>query len=295
MAGFKIFYNAKEHRNFIDEILSFTNKDNKYGIGYPRCDDFNELESEIEVYENTIDKSICLIFHDENLVGLGGFLYTEGDSTGYFIGPLLKKEYYTKENVKEIINLIIKDSTYNFKLLISVPLEENVVLNQAFLEDGWTYKNTQREMCFDINEGEREVKYSIKEMDRSELEGNEEIFRILNKTFKWEDDRENYEELLREEYKTGCVFYENKKIIGLVVWAFLQDVKFSRLEYLVVDKKFRGRGIGESMINYVINDSRAMEKIYLSTDIKNNAANLYSKVGFYDTVVSNIYTKSFNE
>ena len=49
------------------------------------------------------------------------------------------------------------------------------------------------------------------------------------------------------------------------------------------------------MINYVINDSRAMEKIYLSTDIKNNAANLYSKVGFYDTVVSNIYAKSFNE
>lgn len=49
MSGFRIIYNAKESIKFNDEIFSFINKDNKYGIGYPRCDDFNELVSEIEV------------------------------------------------------------------------------------------------------------------------------------------------------------------------------------------------------------------------------------------------------
>ena len=291
--NFKIKYNVKDHIEFINDIFNFINENNEYGIGYPRCDDFNELASEVQVYENTVDNSICLIFHEDKLIGFGGFLYTEGETSGYLIGPLLKKEYPTKENIKEIINLILENSNYKFKSLIGVCLKENTVLNESYLESGLVHKSTQREMCFDIDKKERKVDYNIKELKNEEVANSEEVFGILSKTFEWGEDRENFEELLRDEYKTACVFNEENKIVGLVVWAFLQDVSFSRLEYLVVDEEYRRRGIGKAMINYVINDSKDMENIYLSTGIKNNAVNLYSKIGFYDTLVSNIYERVF--
>lgn len=297
MNKFKVRYNPEEYKDFINEILVFSNGENEFGIGYPRCDNIEELISEVELYENTLSKSICIIYDENILIGFSGFLYTEGEDEGYIIGPLLKKEYYNKENMEVILNLVLDSFKNKCEKLLAVCTDENKVLNECYIKNGWNYKETQREMCFKIDNIDRDVKFKVNELSIDELKSNEAIFNLLDKNFNWHGDKENYNELLRDEYKTGCVFNNENEVIGAVVWSFLDNVDFSRLEYLVVNENYRNRGLGRAMINYVINDSKdkGVENIFLSTGINNAAANLYSSVGFYDTVVSNIYEKSLQK
>lgn len=294
MKNFIIRYNAEDNYKFINEILKYSNENCEMGIGYPRCNDLGELISEVQIYDNILNNSICIIYYEEKPIGIGGFLYTEGESEGYFIGPIVIKEYLNEENVENIINLIVESKKYNFEVLTGVCTDRNEILNKCYLNTGWKYKNTQREMCYDLDNAIKEVKWKVNEFSKDKVSECAEIFNILDKAFNWDGNRENYNELLRDEYKVACIQEDDEKIIGLVVWSYLKDVDFSRLEYIVVNDKYRKKGIGESMINYIINDSRGneMENIYLSTGIDNKASNLYSKTGFYDTVVSNVYERN---
>jgi len=291
---FIIKYNAEDNRKFIDELLKCSNENCELGIGYPRCDDLGELIAEVELYDNTLNNSICVIYDEEKPIAIGGWLYTEGESEGYFIGPIVIKEYFNEENVKNIINLILESKKYHFVDLKGVCTESNKILNKCYKDIGWKYKNTCREMCYDLDNTIKEVKWEVNEFSKDKVSECDDIFNILDTTFNWNGNRENYDELLRNGYNVGCILEGNEKIIGLVVWAYLKDVDFSRLEYIVVHENYRNKGIGESLINYVINDSekKSVKKIYLSTEINNKAANLYSKTGFYDTVVSNIYERN---
>ena len=191
-----------------------------------------------------------------------------------------------------ILNLVLESLKNKCEKFLAVCTDENKVLNKCYIENGWNYKETQREMCFKIDKVKRDVKFKVNELSIDKLKDNEAIFNLLDKNFNWHGHKENYNELLRDEYKTGCVFNNENEVIGVVVWSFLDNVDFSRLEYIVVNENYRNRGIGRAMINHIINDSNnnGVKNIFLSTGIKNNAANLYNLVGFYDTVISNIYS-----
>ncbi|MDZ5252714.1 GNAT family N-acetyltransferase [Clostridium sp. LIBA-8841] len=53
------------------------------------------------------------------------------------------------------------------------------------------------------------------------------------------------------------------------------------IDYLVTDKKYRGKGIATALINFVCNDERIFEECYIEVLSKNiNAKNLYEKIGF---------------
>lgn len=292
MNNFIVKYNAYDNCKFINELLSYSNHNNEFGIGYPRCEDFGELLSEVKLYYNTLNNSICIVYDEEKPIAIGGFLYTDGESEGYFIGPIVSKEYYNKENVMDIMNIILKSKKYNFEALKGVCTEENQILNKCYIDAGWIYRNTNREMCYTIKNETKEVKWKINELSKDKLLECDEVFQILDRTFKWNGNREEYTEFLKDEYKVACVL-EDTKNIGVVVWSYLNDVDFSRLDYIVVDDNYRKKGIGESMINYVINDSKkkGVKNIYLSTGINNKAANVYSKAGFYDTVISSVYER----
>lgn len=296
MKNFIAKYNAEDNHKFINELLRYSNENNEFGIGYPRCEDFRELLSEVELYENTLNNSICVVYDEEKPIAIGGFLYSDGEDEGYFIGPIITKEYFNEENAKAIMNTILESKNYHFEVLKGVCTEENQILSKCYIDAGWKYLNTNREMCYTIDNKTKEVKWKVNEICKDKLLEYDEIFNILDRTFKWNGNKEEYTEFLKDEYKVGCVMESNAKVIGIVVWAYLKDVDFSRLDYIVVDENYRKKGIGESMINYVINDSNknGVKNIYLSTGINNKAANVYSKVGFYDTVISSVYERKQN-
>ncbi|QAA32143.1 GNAT family N-acetyltransferase [Clostridium manihotivorum] len=293
MKEFKVEYYTDKDYDFIDKLLKLSNENHHMGIGYPRCEDMKELISEVELYDNKLSESICVILDEDEPIGIGGFLYTEGENEAYFVGPILVDEYLNKENVMKAIKLILESKKYTFEKLTGVCTDKNQALNGSYTAMGWQYKTTQREMQYDIDNTIREVKWQVLELDKDEVSKNNEIFYILDKTFDWDGARDNFNELLRDEYKVGCVLDNENNILGLVVWAYLDNVDFSRLEYLVVNENHRKKGIGEAMINHVINDSSKhnMKSIYLSTGISNEAFKIYTKTGFYDTVVSNIYVR----
>jgi N-acetylglutamate synthase-like GNAT family acetyltransferase len=295
MKEFRVEYYKDNNYDFVDRLLKASNEDTNMGIGYPRCEGIEELISEVELYDNKLSECICLIFDEDKPIGMGGFLYTEGESEGYFIGPILVEEYFVKENVNYIIKLILESKRYSFKKLLGVCTDKNQTLNESYTATGWKYKTTQREMKYDVDKSIKQVKWQVCELDKTEVKKSQDIFQILDKTFNWGGDRENFNELLRDEYKVGCVLDNEKNILGLVVWAYLEAVDFSRLEYLVVNESNRKNGIGEAMINHVINDANRqnVKNIYLSTGINNAAVRFYNKTGFYDTVVSNIYERKY--
>lgn len=287
---------TQDDYDFISKMLDYSNMDIKGEIGYPRCDDINELLSEIELYDNSLEESICIIYHMDKPVALSGYLYTPGENEGYLIGPICTQEYYCKKNLKAMIELVLNSRKNMFNKLEAVISINNILLNESYLELGWTLKETQREMCFDINTPQNySSKYDIKEINENDTTAINDAFVLLDKTFKWNGNRNKIDELLKEEYKLGIAVDKNNNVCGVVSWAYVDDVEFSRLEYLVVKEEYRKKGIGESMINYVINDSivNKMKRIYLSTSENNDAANLYRKIGFYDTIVSNIYGTCF--
>lgn len=293
---FVLKYVTKKDFDFISKMIEYSNKNHKGELGYPRCDDLTELLSEIELYENTVEESVCSIYHENIPVAVGGYLYTHGENKGYLIGPITIEEYHSKENIKRFIDMILNSKKNIFSKLEVVVSQNNKLLNDSYLELGWNYKITQREMCFDTDTvKDYSSKYIIKEIDKNNVEHIDDVFKLLDKAFKWNGNCENIKELLKEDYKLAGVVDEDNSIIGVVSWSYLRGVDFSRLEYLVVNKDYRGNGIGEALVNYVIKDGiyNKVNRIYLSTDIDNNAANLYKKVGFYDTLVSKIYERRF--
>ncbi|MBU3130745.1 GNAT family N-acetyltransferase [Clostridium tagluense] len=296
---FILRYTQQDDYDFIGEMIDYSNKNIDKELGYPRCDNLGELLAEIELYENTLENSLFIISYDDKPIALGGYLYTEGDDEGYFIGPIIKEEYYNKENIKAIINLILdvkKDVLNEFKVNLEAVLSKNnKLLNECYLELEWDYKRTVREMRYDIDGVKKEtLQWRITEFYKNDYIIMNDIFKLLDKTFNWNGNHEKINELLKEDYRVGCVFDKENNVLGVVCWAYLKEVDFSRLEYLVVKEQYRKNRIGEAMINHVINDSidNKVTCIYLNTGINNNAANLYKKTGFYDTVVSNIYGKS---
>ncbi|WP_040330237.1 GNAT family N-acetyltransferase [Clostridium ihumii] len=295
MKRFHIKYNANENIDFIDEMLRYSNANDNVGIGYPRYDTVKEFINEIESYDSTLEDSIGIIYYEDIPIGIVGILYEEGSESGYFVGPIVIKEYFNEENVKNIIKLILERKNCNIKILRAAPLNSNKILRNAYEDNEWIYDGDHRVMVCYLDNKERQVKYNIKMMENEELTYNESIFNILNSTFNWNGSKEEYDDLLRDDYFTSCVLDRDKKVMGLVVWSLMEDEQCCVLEYLVVDENYRNKGIGKALVNYVINNAIKNNRtsVELCTQINNKAAELYRKIGFEDTLVMNLY-KRFN-
>ncbi|MBN4056470.1 GNAT family N-acetyltransferase [bacterium AH-315-K05] len=291
---FTLKHAKQDDCNFISEMIDYSNKNIKAELGYPRCDDLEELLAEIEVYENLLEESICIIYHNEKPIAIGGFLYTPGESDGYLIGPIVLEKYYQKSNIIKMIDLMLNSKKNLLADIRTVVSERNSLLHESLLENAWIYSERIREMRFDLENIKRSpVKYEITEVDVTGSVHIDTIFKLFDKTFGWKGDFEKMEELLGDSNKVACIADKTNSIIGVVAWSYLDDTNFSRLEYVAVEENQRRKGIGENLINHVINDgiNNKMKHIYLSTDIDNNAADLYGKIGFYDTIVSKVYKK----
>jgi len=92
------------------------------------------------------------------------------------------------------------------------------------------------------------------------------------------------------EKLTVKVLRENDKFAGFIAY-YKKSFYLGYVLYLGVYEEFRGRGYGERLIRFAIEDLKKMnaKKIKLITRVKNNAArSLYKKVGFKQTAIDDI-------
>lgn len=293
---FTVKYATEDDYPYIRKMIEYSSKNQEGEVGYPRCLSAEELFSEIEMYENRIEESICILYCHDTPVALGGFIYEPEDEAAYVMGPICEKKFYNKENLKAMIEQMLASKQNLFKKLTVAVSRRNTLLDETYQELGWIYKETQREMGFDIKDVNiPSVQYQIHEISDKENKNIEPVFQLLDEVFHWNGTKYSIDDLLDEGFKLGYVCDEAGHVAGAVNWAYLENVDFSRLEYVAVREESRGKGIGEAMISHVLKDSiqNGMKQVYLSTNIENdNALNLYRKLGFYDTVSSNIYMKN---
>ncbi|MCB2300838.1 GNAT family N-acetyltransferase [Clostridium tagluense] len=248
------------------------NINNRFILRYTQQDDYDFIGEMIDYSNKNIDKELG---------------YPRCDNLGELLAEI---ELY--ENTLENSLFII---SYDDKPIALGGYLYTEGDDECYLEIEWDYKRTVREMRYDIDGVKKEtLQWIITEFDKNDCIIMNDIFKLLDKTFNWNGNHEKINELLKEDYRVGCVLDKDNNVLGVVSWAYLKEVDFSRLEYLVVKEQYRKNRIGEAMINHVINDSidNKVTCIYLNTGINNNAANLYKTTGFYDTVVSNIYGRS---
>lgn len=120
------------------------------------------------------------------------------------------------------------------------------------------------------------------EIRRFELKDLDEIFDVLNQLYtgklKYEKFNEIYKLKLNDPYSYYIVAIENNQIVG-VLTAELQ-VKLHRenmqcfVEDLVVDKEYRNRGIGKSLLQNAIDyaKSKNCDVVELTTYLNNEKA-----------------------
>ena len=86
------------------------------------------------------------------------------------------------------------------------------------------------------------------------------------------------------------VYSKDTKVLGyLMSQVILNEI---HIHDIVVSKKFRNKGIGTTMIRYLIESAKTINKnkIYLEVNANNNVARiLYSKMGFVESGIRNKY------
>ena len=72
---------------------------------------------------------------------------------------------------------------------------------------------------------------------------------------------------------------EDNKIIGYIEYACIYDK--GELNYIFIDPKYRSKGYGIKLLNYMFNDLKGVTNITLEVNVNNtNAIKLYQKSGF---------------
>lgn len=283
-----------DNMHFLKEMIKKTTDDDNHQLGYPRCDNVEELIEEFNLYDNTIENCVFYVYRNNKPISVIGFLYTENEIEGYLIGPMTQDYYNTYEINCKIIEIGLDHISNKINKIFSVVSDKNKILNKCFEANVWNKVDIQREMCFDIVDRKKLfLKYNVIEVDKENTYLVNAILDFYCIYFNWENRQEKSNEILQDEYKLAYIQIDNK-VIGVICWAYIPNVTYSRLEYVAVDKMYQNKGIARSLINYVINDNmkKNIEQIYLSTSYDNTATHLYKKMGFYDTIISTIYERN---
>lgn len=106
-----------------------------------------------------------------------------------------------------------------------------------------------------------------------DIEKIKELGLLINKNF---NKVNNIEKLINENKIIG--YYQDNKLVGFLIYE--QNYEIIDLLYIVVDKLYRNRGIGNNLLEYLINYYE-YEKILLEVRCDNvNAIKLYKKFNF---------------
>ena len=113
-----------------------------------------------------------------------------------------------------------------------------------------------------------------------------ELGLLLNENF---NRVNNVDELINNKEILG--YYDNNELLGIVIFKKVYEV--IDLLYIVVDPKYRNKGIGKKLVDGL--KEIKCEKIMLEVNEKNNSAiSLYKKCGFKIINVRKKYYGEYN-
>lgn len=109
----------------------------------------------------------------------------------------------------------------------------------------------------------------------------------------WKDDNWLTMKYLKSSFGQDGLSYVAKsegKIIGGVIFIY-QDIVENWLRYLIVDKKYRRRGVGTALLQKVFKKIKTGESVFVDTGVHyKNTINFYGKLGFKNCgIVKNLY------
>lgn len=81
------------------------------------------------------------------------------------------------------------------------------------------------------------------------------------------------------------VLFNKNRIVGTVTLVELSKLSGAKgsIEHLILDKKYRGRGLGKSLMNFAVNSAKKLKikTLFLTCEPERKVANnLYKKLGF---------------
>jgi ribosomal protein S18 acetylase RimI-like enzyme len=266
------------------------------GIGYPRCEDETELLAELALYDNKLQDSIRIVCEAASgrPLGFGGFLVSDTDETTYVVGPLLAGDDRTPEIAAEALRRLV-GCPVGGKTLVNYVEEDNAVLSEALRETGWRPGSVQLEMRYEV--AARPVPppatWPIRPLEGARDPAFGQVAALLARQHRWTSGPEaRLAGYLDDGYRVALTEDEGH-LAGCVLWIYLDDTDFGRLDYLSVDEPFQRRGLGTALTRHMLADAhrtKDIEYVYLSLDPANAGAHLlYQGCGFADTVRSRKY------
>lgn len=95
-------------------------------------------------------------------------------------------------------------------------------------------------------------------------------------------------ELENNPFMNIVVYKKNNEIIGYLNYSIIYDK--AELNYIYVSEKYRKKGIGEKMIQYLLSECELCNNITLEVKKTNiPAINLYKKYGFIECAIRKNY------
>ena len=126
----------------------------------------------------------------------------------------------------------------------------------------------------------------IRPMQESDLD---EVLEIENSSYEFPWTEGIFRDCLHNQYLAN-LFLQQKKILAYSVSQYVVDE--CHLLNLCVRQSDRGNGLGEKMVQYLMNQARQnnMGSIFLEVRVSNSAAiNLYDKLGFNEVGLRDDY------
>ncbi|MDY6895218.1 MAG: GNAT family N-acetyltransferase [Thermotogota bacterium] len=130
----------------------------------------------------------------------------------------------------------------------------------------------------------------------AKIEDYEQMYRLWQATegmgLSESDTKENIERFLNKNSGLNYVCEDNGKIIGTILCG--EDGRRGYLYHLAVDKKYRRNGIGENLVNLVLNSlkEKSIIKCHLFVYYENEIGKTFwEKTGWYKRDELLIYSK----
>lgn len=282
----------------MNELLLLGNHDYEMGYAFPRGD-LEDVKNEFSQYESHVCDSFFLIKDETNVLGIVGYLKTS-EIRAALIGPVMYKMFYTYDNVKTSVEMLLNQLRFNFERISADILKENIVLKEVLELNHFQFVYSSITMRTRLNSSLIKNDHCFSEIQLIGANDKEHLAAI-NQLFKdtladWANETiVSLYEYFGEEYEMAAVIQQNQ-VVGAILWIWFDELNFGRIEYLAIQRSYQGQGYGGILLDYAM--SYLSKKIkpdftnyfYLDFDVQNkNAQKLYVKKGFELEYQDSIY------
>lgn len=262
----------------IEVISQFAHNQNTYNAQRTSFM-YKEYEKVKESFYSTLDNGSIQIgaFHDKKCFGYVQVITNKDYGPGDVIGPFY--EYGNERLVKDLLSYVAK---YDSEIeLLKFNIDENNKLGTHLVEAGAIKKedNYQLRITKDIFANiNLNSEYLITQVHSKQYD--KYVIDLYNSEFP--DSYMNSDSVIdynKEQYKLVDLLFDS----SCIGFGFYR-IKKGYIDFVAVDKKYRGRGYGKYLLSRIIRDQiddYDLIEIELNVDLsRNEALKLYTNIGF---------------